>query len=96
MAHTFSYIVEFRGGTYCSQVQAEDLNGSLQNWLARIGDEQAEIRHLDEKTLEEVANIVKNEDEIPIMLRGLKNIWFMYIPTSKGAFNINIVQTDLS
>jgi hypothetical protein len=93
---TFSYIVDFRGGTYCTQVKAEDLQKSLQAWLDSIKKEKTKIQHLGEKTLEEIATILEDEDYQPVLLRGLKNIWFMHVPTKKGSLSVNIVLTDVS
>lgn len=33
---TYSFIVDFRGGTYCTQVQAEDLNKALRAWTEKL------------------------------------------------------------
>ena len=96
MAYTFSYILEFRGGTYCLQVKSPDLKGSIVLWLSKIRDQKSEVKYLDENTLKEIARIIENADYRPIKLQGLKNIWFMHIPTQKGALNINIIQTDVS
>jgi hypothetical protein len=95
LTHTFSYIAEFKGGTYCSQVEAKDLRESLQYWLDKMEEQKAEIRHFDERTLNEIAIFIKDEDHQPVMLRGLKNIWFMHLPAVTGAIHVNIVKTDV-
>ena len=96
MTHTFSYIVEFRGGTYCSQVTSKDLKNSLQSWLTKLNAQKAEIKFLGDGTLKEIAAIIADEDYQPTLLQGLKNIWFMYVPTAQGGLHINIVKTDIS
>jgi hypothetical protein len=96
LAQTFSYIVEFGGGTYCSQVTAKDLKNSLQSWLEKINEQKAEIKFLGDGTLKEIAAIVGDEDYQPVLLKGLKNIWFMHVPTKKGGLHVNIVKTDVS
>ena len=88
--------MEFKGGTYCSQVVSKDVKESLQFWLSTIREQKSEIKYLGEKIWEEIANVIKDEDYQPVMLQGLKNIWCMHIPTRKGSININIVQTDVS
>ncbi len=96
MRYTYSYIVEFRGGTYCCQVEAEDFKASLQGWLTKINDEKSEIKYLGNKTLEEIANQMKDEDAQPVLLNGLKNIWYTSLSTSQGILYMYIVQTDIS
>jgi hypothetical protein len=96
LTHTFSYIVEFRGGTYCCQVTSKDLKNSLQSWLTKIKEQKEEIKFLGDGTLKEIAAIVEGDDYQPVMLKGLKNIWFMHIPTAQGGLHINVVKTDIS
>jgi len=96
LTYTFSYIVEFRGGTYCSQVTSKDLKNSLQSWLAKINEQKAGIKFLENGALKEIEKIIADDDYRPIMLNGLKNIWFMHIPTTQGDLRLNIVKTDIS
>ena len=96
LTQAFSYIVEFRGGTYCTQVESKNLKDSLQLWLERINEQKKEIKFLGDGTLKEIATIIEDEDYKPVMLQGLKNIWFMHVPTTKGSLHVNIVKTDVS
>jgi hypothetical protein len=61
-----------------------------------MGEQKAEIEHLDEGTLNELASFIEEEDHRPVMLQGLKKIWFMHLPAKKGAIHVNIVKTDVS
>jgi hypothetical protein len=94
--YTFSYITEFREGTYCAQVEAENLDGSLQEWLTVIKEQKGEMKHLGDSTIEEIAEAIEMENYQPVALSGLKNIWYMHISTRQGSFDINIVKTDVS
>lgn len=96
LAQTFSYIVEYRGGTYCSQVKSNNLQDSLQSWFEKINEQKAEIKFLGEGTLKEIADSIRKEEYKPVVLQGLKNVWFIHIPTRQGGLNISIVQTDIS
>ena len=92
---TFTFIVAFRGGTYCTQVQAENVNKSILQWLNKIEIEQDQIQYLGNKVLEELKTMAKDDDDKPVPLIGLKNVWYTHYTTRKGSFGINIVQTDI-
>ncbi len=91
----FTIIAEYRGGTYCSQVVAYDINSCLPQWLKRITIEQKEIPYLGERTLAEIDKRITLGDDKPILLTGLKNVCFQFISVKNGKFFINIVQTEL-
>lgn len=43
---TYSFIMDFRGGTYCSQVRANSTEAALREWLKLIRAQQDEIKFL--------------------------------------------------
>ncbi len=91
----FTFIVNFRGGTYCSQVQAREVNKSIFKWIKQIEKEQGQIKYLGDKIIEELKKEAIDENNETILLIGLKNIWHTIYSTRQGAFHINIVQTDI-
>lgn len=62
----------------------------------KINEQKAEIKFLGDATLKEIASVIADEDYQPVMLKGLKNIWFMHVPTTQGGLHLNIVKTDVS
>lgn len=91
----FTFIVNFRGGIYCSQVQATEVNKSTIEWIKEIGKMKGEIKYLGDKIIEELKKESMNEDNKAAPLNGLKNIWFTLYSTKQGSFFINIAQTDI-
>ena len=91
----FTFIVEFRGGTYCTQVLAKDVYKSVLEWIKNIKINQSQIQYLGDKIIEELKIESKEKDNRPILLNGLKNTWHTIYSTKKGTFSINIVQTDI-
>ena len=75
---------------------SKDLKNSLQAWLKKINEQREEIKFLGDRTLKEIADIIADDDYEPVMLKGLRNIWFMHVPTSQGGLHVNIVKTDVS
>ncbi|WP_337964707.1 hypothetical protein [uncultured Flavobacterium sp.] len=92
--YIFTYIAEFRGGTYCTQVSAINIETSILKWFERINNEKEEIKYLGLKTLEDLKQQININDNSPIPLKGLKNIWFLSLRTKSGQFSINIIKTS--
>ena len=91
----FTYILDFRGGTYISQVQSDSLENSLNVWILQIEKEVNEIKYLGHKTINQMKEMQRNGGiEIPTKLIGLNNVWYNEISTSSGYLRINIVLTS--
>ncbi|MES2543546.1 MAG: hypothetical protein V4548_01580 [Bacteroidota bacterium] len=92
---TFTYVLEFRGGTYCTQVKSESVNKSVIVWIEKLKEEKKEIRYLADKTINEIELIVSHKDYIPVPLERLENIWFTHYKTRQGSLLVNIIQTHI-
>ena len=88
--------MDFRGGTYTSQVHAESLHSSLEGWVDILRRDMNEIEHLGAKTIQEIEEQVLPFpiDEDPVPLRGLKNVWFFVVTTRKGSGHVLVVKTE--
>lgn len=91
---TFTFIADYRGGTYCTQVQAETINKSVRKWTEKLKVEIEEIQYLGYKIIEELEAVSKDKDNQPTPLKGLKNVWCANYTTRQGSFSINIIQTQ--
>lgn len=92
----FTYIVNFRGGTFISQVEAESLKDSVIAWLTAISNEPQKIEHIGPKCRAELHDqLVKDyEDNKPLPLIGLKNVWCASFNIKTGFGLVNIIQTE--
>lgn len=86
----FTFIMEFRGGTYCSQVEAKNVFLSISEWVTYLKSNLTRIKYMGDKT---VCEIAKQKNENPVLLDGLKNVWCICFSTRKGFVLVNIVQT---
>lgn len=91
---TFTFIADFRGGTYCTQVQAENINKSVLAWTEKLKLEKKEIQYLGDKVIEELRRDSTDKDNQPTPLTGLKNVWCALYTTSQGKISVNIIQTQ--
>ncbi|MBW1656547.1 hypothetical protein [Flavobacterium quisquiliarum] len=92
----FTYILQFREGTYCSQVKAENIESSIFKWFEKIKEEKNEIKFLGNKTLNDIEFKINNQTNIPTKLDRLNNVWFLHFSSKTGSFFINIIKTSNS
>lgn len=93
MKNLYTFVVEFEGGTYCSQFYEECETGALKLWLTNLYSKKLEIE-FDIKCCENLNSLLINV-EMPSVLDGLKNAWFSYLNLNSNEFYINIVKTEL-
>ena len=61
---TFTFIVYFRGGIYCSQVEAKNISASTIAWFEEIKSKKKDIKYLGDKILKELQIAINDEDDI--------------------------------
>ena len=93
---TYSFVVNFRNGIYCTQVESENVFESVLAWTQIIKSQKKEIKFLGDKIIRELEILAIDNHHRPVLLIGLKSIWFTTISTRQGTFYINIIQTDTS
>ena len=80
---TFTVILDYRGGTYVSQVSAGNAGAALVKWAKQI--KPNEIQHLGQKRLARLASDIEfNYADLysPTPLEGLMNAWCSSTPLS--------------
>lgn len=83
----FTFIADYKGGTYISQFIAETLESALLLWIDNV----------DFLTKEELNNFsikLDNENlDLPTMLNGVENVWCTGFTIFKSYLLLNIVET---
>lgn len=90
---TYTFVMEFRGGTYCSQLKASDIEQALNKWTTSLKKNRADIKYLTVDKLTKLKEEIRN-GERPVKLKGLKNIWFTRLLTMRDTVYLTIVKTD--
>lgn len=88
----YTYVMDFRGGTYISQVEAEDLHTSTPKWIEAISKQQNQILYLGTKGLEKLKEELA--DQNPTLLDSLRNVWCLTAHLHSGFALINVVKTE--
>lgn len=94
----FTFILEYHGGTYVSQVRADTIDDAIPIWAQALPVN--EIAHLGPKLKKQLVDRLAN-DEYDIYgatpLDGVVNAWCINVPLPMSAKTIlNAVKTDES
>jgi hypothetical protein len=91
MPYLYTFIMDYLGGTYISQIEAEDTNQAMDLWIENLETKQIKgFSKSDKKKLVEVGFSDDNKDT-PIA--GIRNVSCFDIRTKKGFAIINIIKT---
>lgn len=89
---TYTFIMDYLGGTYISQVETINKEQAREVWIKK-----QEINEIESFTIQDKEEILKpnfpDEDITP--LKGIKSGWFFLVKTKKGNGYDNIVKTKL-
>ncbi|MDR6565013.1 MULTISPECIES: hypothetical protein [unclassified Arcicella] len=86
----YTFVTEYKGGTYIQQICADDILASIRLWIDKI--EQFNIPSLgtDEKVILESEFLY----ERPTKIEGIENVWFIYFSVKKNQVLVNIIATQ--
>ncbi len=85
----YTFIMEYAGGIYVSQVNAENPKAACVLWAQNFKVD--EVYKFGEKSKSQLVEQMKAEE--PIALRGVTNIWFVSAILRGGNAYINFVRT---
>ena len=86
----YTFIMEYAGGTYVSQVTASSPKSACVKWAQEM--DAAQVSGLGRKSKETLIEEMKAE--APVALDGLANSWCATARIRGGLALINIVQTE--
>jgi len=87
----YTFVMQYLEGTYISQVLATNKRDAMFKWI-----ENLDISEIDKFSSLDKNEIIMSEfiDENPILLKGLKNVWFFMVKTKNGEGYVNFVYTN--
>jgi hypothetical protein len=86
---TYTFVIEFLGGTYVRQGGGESPEVALRTWLRLSGEGELEWAQYRDDLL----RALRNQTAVPI--EGCRNVWCMSGLAGEHLFLIHIVGTDL-
>ena len=84
----YTFIVEYRGGTYISQFVALDMNTALLMWVNNLDKRYFSI-HKKQMLQKEISDI----DFFSVPIEGVDNVWCQSYLSGKYFLLLNIIET---
>jgi hypothetical protein len=86
----YTIVMDYRGGTYISQIWAENIDTACKLWAENINIEAIQFfkQKLKNRLITEIVN------EKPIKSDGAVNVWFVLAKLNNFFAHINIIKTD--
>ena len=88
--HLFTLFMDFRGGTYISQISALDIRSALKQWAEEINSKK--IAHFGETSKKELREKILLDTCVPV--KDVKNVWCSGAALKTGCVFVHIVRTE--
>jgi len=89
MLKLYTFIMDYEGGKYISQVHAEDESSAMIEWAKYLNIDQ--IEDMDEKHKSHLLKIII--DEKPITITGCTHVWSFIVHPLNQRCDVNVVLT---
>ena len=89
--NVYTFVLDFRGGTYLSQVEAVDPFEAKAIWASNL--DYKNIEGIGKKTKKDL--IIQVDDEEPIPIVGLKKVWCISVLLRGHLGMVHYVQTEI-
>lgn len=88
----YTFITEFRGGTYISQVKEINVTAAMVLWSNSL--DLTQIKFLGEKGKLELQKELNNES--PTKVEEVENVWSFCLRIKPGLLMVNVIKTSES
>ena len=84
----FTFIAEYKGGTYISQYEALNLEEALLLWADNL-----DLQYFTEKVKTRIRHVVRDKEFPPIALDSIENVWCFSCTINRSLLLLTIVRT---
>jgi hypothetical protein len=85
----FTFVLDYKGGTYISQVSDLSIAGAVEKWAKTRADRDLTTWGLVREDLTKLA-----ETDTPMAIEGCHNVWCLSNSTEEGLVLINVIATQ--
>ena len=91
MESIYTFVLDYNGGTYISQVKSSSPENAIIKWLQRLDFKELGVQHDNwESVLEDIEFL----EDRPVLLEGMKNVWCTSLSFDDTLALIHFVKTD--
>ena len=84
----YTFIFEYKGGTYIKQLFAPELKDAIIEWGELIG---SDIPKFNKKNKTQLLSEIHMD--AAVLLSGMENVWYLHLALGKNFGHLNIVAT---
>lgn len=84
----FTFIAQYKGGTYISQYDADSLENALYSWTDNL-----DLQYFELKEKREIQVKFRDEDFFPVPVNDVVHVWCGAVSACKNFLILNIVET---
>ena len=86
--HLYTFLLDYAGGTYVSQIEAASEQAAFRDWISNLKSEQ-----LADTVSDEIALAFDANADGPVSLNGLAGVWCATGSAAQGLALVNLVRT---
>ncbi len=91
MESLFTFIIDYMGGTYVSQVNGNSPDDAMLRWVRTFDFQNVLKIHQD---INNILRDIEDVEKTPLALNGMKNIWSFSLLLDDELALVNVVKTD--
>ncbi|GBC59938.1 hypothetical protein DENIS_0880 [Desulfonema ishimotonii] len=92
MLNLYTFVLDYRGGTYISQIKGLSPENAAEEWIKKKLDLQA--LGVRDYNVEDILTDVDRSEESPAPLCDLTNVWCMTFLLDDDLALVNIIKTN--
>lgn len=87
----YTFIIDYKGGTYISQVNAINVENACEIWLKNL--DYSVMAKFGYKSYKKLCWLWENEEDRLVPLKSAIHVWCFSYSIKKSLFLVNIIQT---
>lgn len=89
----FTFVTEFRGGTYVHQIRARSVGAAKLAWADQLVERRINMPYLGSTGAMRLQQRLRRGEVHEIPVAGVTGVWFMHFQSNGGSLFVNVVRT---
>ena len=84
----YTFIAEYKGGTYISQYTTQTIMDALHLWVDKL-----DVKIFSKNKRDKILSEINDPEQIPVQLKEIEKVWCCCYLSGKSFLLLNIVET---
>ena len=89
----YTFIFEFKKGTYIKQILSEDVQSATIEWGSLINKDEIEIPNISDEELDLLRSYLSDDDYKVVNILNVTNVWCITFSIKKHFALLNVILT---